>query len=102
MAWSNLAPRRGLSPVGWLVGFALLVLPSAVLGVLALRTQLLALAVGAGVHVLFAVTLVRSQPVWRPPASATLIILYVISLAWLWLPTRDMSDWAIHAGQGVI
>jgi hypothetical protein len=34
--------------------------------------------------------------------SASLIVLYFIALAWLWLPTRGSTDWAIHAGQSLL
>jgi hypothetical protein len=100
MGWSSLASRRDVGVVGWAVGLALLVFPCAVLSLLALRTQLLPLWVGAGVQAMFALVFFRAQPVWRPPVSASMVVLYLIGLAWLWLPTRDSADWAVHAGQG--
>lgn len=102
MSWSSLAPRREVSLFGWAVSLLLLVLPGATLGLLAYRTDLLPLAVGAGVQGAFALVFLRAHPVWRPPVSASLVVLYLIALAWLWLPTRGSSDWAIHAGQGVL
>jgi hypothetical protein len=102
MAWSTLAPRRDLSLVGWAVSLVLLMLPGALLGVLAYRTQMLPLVVGAGVQILFALVFLRAHPVWRPPVSASLVVLYLIALAWLWLPTRGTPDWAIHVGQSIL
>lgn len=100
MGWSSLASRRDLGAAGWAVGLALLVFPCALLSALASRTQLLPLWVGAGVQALFALVFFRAQPVWRPPVSASMVVLYLIGLAWLWLPTRDSADWAVHLGQG--
>ncbi len=102
MAWSSLAPRREISLVGWAVSLCLLAVPGAVLGVLAYRTNLLPLAAGAGVQVMFAAVFLRAHPVWRPPVSASLVVLYLIGLAWLWLPTRGSTDWAVHVGQAVL
>ena len=31
-----------------------------------------------------------------------MIVLYLIALAWLWLPTRGSADWAVHVGQSVL
>ena len=102
MAWSTLAPRRDLSLMGWAVSLFLLILPAALLGALAYRTQTIPLVVGAGVQTIFALVFLRAHPVWRPPVSASLVVLYLIALAWLWLPTRDSSDWAIHVGQAAL
>ncbi len=102
MPWSSLAPRRDIGLSGWVVSLYLLALPGAVLGALAYRTQLLPLAVGAGVQGLFAAVFLRAHPVWRPPVSASLVVLYLIALAWLWLPTRGSADWAVHIGQAVL
>jgi len=102
MSWSNLAPRRGLSFSGWALSMGLLLLPSALLSALAYRTESGPVMVGAGVQALFALVFMRAHPVWRPPVSASLIVLYLIGLAWLWLPTRGSSDWAVHTGQAVL
>lgn len=102
MGWSTPAPRSDLGLFGRVVSLALLLLPCAVLSALGYRTDLVPLYVGAGVQALYALTLLRAHPVWRPPVSATLIILYLIALAWLWLPTRGSSDWAVHLGQSVL
>jgi hypothetical protein len=102
MRWSEPAPRYDLRPSGWLTSLILLTLPTAVLGTLAYRLDALALAVGAGVQGLFVLVFLRAQPVWRPPVSASVIVLYLIALGWAWLPTRGSTDWAVHLGQGVL
>ncbi|HEY1186727.1 MAG TPA: HEAT repeat domain-containing protein [Gemmata sp.] len=102
MAWSTPALRHDLGFFGRGVSVALLLLPTALLAALGFRTHLLALYVGAGVQGLFVLTLFRSHPVWRPPVSASLIILYLIALAWLWVPTRGSHDWTVHIGQSVL
>lgn len=102
MPWTSLAPRRDLGFGGWIVSSILLVTPCAVLSALAYRTELLPLVVGAGVQGLFVAVFLRAHPVWRPPVSASLTVLYLIALAWLFLPTRGTSDWTIHVGQAVL
>jgi hypothetical protein len=44
----------------------------------------------------------RAHPVWRPPVSASLLVLYLFALACLYVPTRDVSDWAVYVGQSVL
>jgi hypothetical protein len=102
MAWSSLTPRRDLSFVGWVISLFLLILPGALLGGAAYRTQSVPITVGVCVQALFVLVFVRAHPVWRPPVSASLIVLYLIALAWLWLPTRGTSDWVIHVGESVL
>lgn len=102
MAWTTPAPRHDLGLLGWGVSLTLLLLPTALLGGLGYRTDLTALYAGAGVQGLFALTILRTHPVWRPPVSGSLVILYLIALAWLWLPTRGSHDWTVHLGQSAL
>ena len=102
MRWFDLPPRSTLGPTGLLLSLALLLLPTAVLGGLAYRHDAIPIAAGAGVQLLFAVVFLRAHPVWRPPVSGSVILLYIIALAWAWVPTRGHSDWAVHAAQGVL
>ncbi|AMV27966.1 HEAT repeat protein [Gemmata sp. SH-PL17] len=102
MSWSTSAPRRDLGLLGWVTSCALLLLPCTVLAFLGYRTHMVPLYVGAGVQGMFVLTFLRAHPVWRPPVSASLIILYLIALAWLWLPTRGSPDWTVHIGQSVL
>ena len=102
MRWSDLPPQLPLSKRALALSFLLLVTPTAVLGLLAFRLQSQALAVGAGVQLLFGLVFSRVHPVWRPPVSASIIILYLIALGWAWLPTREIADWGVHLAQGVL
>ena len=102
MRWFDLPPRSTLGPTGLVLSLALLLLPTAVLGGLAARHAALPIAAGAGVQLLFALVFLRAHPVWRPPVSGSLVLLYLIALAWAWVPTRGHDDWAIHAAQGVL
>ncbi|MCS6864788.1 MAG: HEAT repeat domain-containing protein [Gemmataceae bacterium] len=84
----------------WLLSLALLIGPAVTLGVIGYWEHQNALVVGAGVLVLFAVALVRAHPVWRPPASASVVLLYVIALVWLWLPNRHAPAGLVSMAQG--
>src|SRR5262245_46977196 len=102
MHWSDVSARRRLGLLGWLVSIGLLLVPSAVLAALAYRLQTVPLAAGAGVQLLFVFIFHRAHPVWRPPASASVIVLYLVALGWVWVPTREINDWSVHVGQGVL
>jgi hypothetical protein len=102
MRWFDLPPRSTLGPTGLLVSLALVLTPTAVLGALAYRHKAVPIAVGAGVQLLFALVFLRAHPVWRPPVSSSVILLYLIALAWAWVPTRGHTDWAVHVAQGVL
>jgi hypothetical protein len=102
MNWSHSPARYDLGRVGYALSCTLLLLPTVVLGALAYRLEAVPLAAGAGVQLLFALVFFRAHPVWRPPVSASVIVLYLVALGWVWLPTRGVTDWAIHAGQGVL
>jgi hypothetical protein len=82
--------------------FFLLVLPAAVLGLLAYRTHSFHVAVGAGVQALFMLVFLRAHPVWCPPVSVSVVVLYLIALVWAWMPLRGTTDWAPHVAQGIL
>ena len=86
----------------WFVSLGLLFIPTVVLGSLAYRLSAVPLAAGAGVQLLFVLVFLRSHPIWRPPVSASVIVLYLIALGWAWLPTRGTTDWTVHVGQGIL
>ncbi|MBA4063892.1 MAG: hypothetical protein C0501_09305 [Isosphaera sp.] len=102
MRWTDLAPRPDLTLAGRLLSFLLLLLPTAVLGSLAYRTGSRQVLAGAGVQALFLVVFLRAHPVWRPPVGASVVVLYLIALAWAWVPLRGSADWAPHLAQGVL
>ena len=102
MRWTELPPRHNLSYPAWAFSLFLLCLPAAVLGFLAQRTGSPPIAVGAGVLALFTLVFLRAHPVWRPPVSVSVVILYLIALVWAWVPLRTSTDWMPHAVQGLL
>lgn len=102
MHWSDRSTRADLGFVPWCASVLLLLLPTAVLVTLAVRLRSLPLTSGAGIQLLFALVFLRAHPVWRPPVSASVIVLYLIALGWAWIPTRGSTNWAVSAGQGVL
>jgi hypothetical protein len=102
MSWSELSSRRDIGFFARTFSFSLLLLPAGVLGFLAFRTGSFPVAVGAGIQALFVMVFLRTHPVWRPPVSVSVVVLYLIALVWAWLPLRSSSDWAVHLGQGVL
>jgi hypothetical protein len=102
MRWSDAPSRSKLGLPGWLLSLSLLALPGAVLGALAYRYQSLPLAIGAGVQGLFVLVFLRAHPVWRPPVSTSVVVLYLLALAWSWVSTRGVTDWEVHLAQGVL
>ncbi|MDB5308177.1 MAG: repeat protein [Gemmataceae bacterium] len=102
MRWSDRSSRHDLGFGPWVVSCLLLLIPTAVLGALAYRLEAAPLAAGAGVQLLFVLVFLQAHPVWRPPVSASVVVLYLIALGWAWLPTRGTADWAVHVGQGVL
>lgn len=102
MRWSDLSSRHDTGLVARALSFLLLLLPTTVLGLLAFRTGSMPVFVGAGIQALFVLVFLRTHPVWRPPVSVSVVVLYLIALVWAWLPLRNLSDWAIHIGQGIL
>jgi hypothetical protein len=102
MRWSDLSPSHNLGVRARVVSLVLLAVPTATLGLLALLHGSLPLAVGTGVQALFLLVFLRAQPVWKPPVSASIIVLYLIALVWVWVATRGTADWAAHLAQGVL
>jgi hypothetical protein len=94
--------RLDTGPTVWLGSLALLFLPSLVLGGLAARFESSSLAAGTGVQLLFAIVFFRAHPIWRPPVSASVVVLYLIALGWVWVPTHGAPDWTVHLGQGLL
>lgn len=102
MRWSAVSSRHEVTFATRLWSYAFLLLPTSVLLLLAWRTESLAVAVGAGIQLLFLVVFVNAHPVWRPPVSILVVILYLIAFLWSWLPLRGSLDWAVHYGQGML
>jgi hypothetical protein len=102
MRWADRTSSHRLGITPWLVSLLLLTIPAGVLGGLACRLGSVPLAAGAGIQLLFLLLFLRDHPIWRPPVSASVVILYLIALGWAWVPTRDISDWVVHIGHGVL
>ena len=102
MRWSQLPLRNSITYPAWVLSLFLLALPAVVLALLYQRTGSIEIGAGAGVLALFFLIFFRAHPVWRPPVSSSVVILYLIALAWAWLPLRGSTDWAPHAAQGLL
>jgi hypothetical protein len=102
MRWSDFSSRHEIGFVTRALSFALLLLPTSILGFLAIRTGSFPVAVGAGIQALFILVFLRAHPVWRPPVSVSVVVLYLIALVWSWLPLQKSSDWAVHISQGLL
>lgn len=102
MRWSDLAPRHELGLPARGLSLLLLLTPTALLALLAHRTGSQPVAIGAGVQALFLLVFIRAHPVWRPPVSASVVILYLIALVWAWIPLRGSTDWVPHVVQGTL
>lgn len=102
MRWAVRNSSHRLAFLPWVASLVLLAMPAALLGVLSQRLHSVPLAAGAGVQALFLLVFIRAHPIWRPPVSASVVVLYLVALGWLWIPTRGTSDWAIHVGEGLL
>jgi hypothetical protein len=102
MHWSEFSSRHEIGFVARTFSFFLLALPTSMLGFLAIRTGSFPVAVGAGIQALFFMIFLRAHPVWRPPVSVSVVVLYLIALVWAWLPLQKSTDWTVHLGQGVL
>jgi hypothetical protein len=102
MRWSDLSPQHELGFGAWVTSFVLLLTPTATLGLLAARTESLPIAVGAGVQALFLLVFLRAHPVWRPPISVSIVVLYLVAVLWAWIPLRQSTDWAPPLAQGLL
>lgn len=102
MRWAVRTSSHRLAFLPWVASLLLLATPAALLGLLAYRLNSVPVAVGAGVQGLFLLIFLRAHPIWRPPVSASVVVLYLVALGWLWLPTRGVSDWAVHVGEGFL
>lgn len=80
------------SPIARLIHYAILLGPAALLGGLAVRYDSRLLAIGAGAELLGAILFLRRGLAWKPPVSASVIMLYVMALGWCWFHTRDIQE----------
>jgi hypothetical protein len=102
MYWTEVSSRHDNRFLTRVCSFLLLLLPTGVLSFLAYRTGQLPVAVGAGIQALFILVFLRAHPIWRPPVSVSVVVLYLIALVWAWLPLQGSTDWIVHIGQGLL
>lgn len=92
-----------LSPVtARLISLLILTAPAAVLGLAAARYDSGLLAIGSAAGLLGGLLFARQQAVWRPPASGSVVLLYLISLGWVWFATRESPDAFARAARGFL
>ena len=70
----------------------ILLLPVAILGLAAVRYRSELLGLGAAAQFLGGLLFIRYREAWRPPASGSVILLYMMAVAFLWFVTRDTPD----------
>lgn len=80
------------SPIARLIHFAILVGPAALLGGLAVRYDSRLLAIGAAAELLGAALFFNRGLAWKPPVSASVILLYVMALGWCWFHTKELHE----------
>ncbi|MFO0824934.1 MAG: HEAT repeat domain-containing protein [Gemmataceae bacterium] len=80
--------------------FFILLFPAVVLGLLASHADSLIVAIGAGVQTAFLLFFLRAHPVWQPPISVMVVVLYLIACVWAWYPLQGSTDWAANLAQG--
>lgn len=85
-----------------LASLLVLAAPAAVLGQAAARYDSELLAVGAGAALVGGLLFVRHRAVWRPPASGSVVLLYLIALGWVWFSTHETPDWYARAARGFL
>ncbi len=95
-------PPLRRSPSSRLLHYAVLLLPSALLTLIAARLNSSTLFIAAAVAVMPAILLARSFPAWRPPVSGAVVLLYLSTLAVIWLAAPRVSDAAVFAARGML
>jgi hypothetical protein len=91
-----------ITPTARLVSLAILLVPAAVLGGLAARYDSRLLAIGAAAELLGAALFLRAGVAWKPPASGSVILLYVMALGWCWFHTRAIHEPPAAFARGVL
>jgi hypothetical protein len=91
-----------VSIVARLVSILILLIPSGILILAAVRLNSVLLVIGTIGHVLGSALLVRTRVAWRPPTSAVVIALYLVALGWLWFASRQTDDPFARFGRGLL
>lgn len=74
------------------LSLVLILLPAVILGLSAAVYQSPVLAAGAGVSLCGGMLVIRAVPVWHPPASGLLILVYLMALGWFWVGAPYPAD----------
>ena len=101
MDWSQSQPVRRPA-LAHAVSLGLLLLPAVLLAIAAERYQSPLLLAGAIAELLAGGLFLRTREVWKPPASASLILLYLMGLGWIWFATQGSADTYIRAARGTL
>jgi len=100
MAAPTALPNAG--PLPRAVSALILAAPATVLGIAAYRYDSGLLTVGCVAELLGGMLFVRHRAAWRPPASGSVILLYLMGLAWLWFATHSNADSYARFGRGFL
>ena len=93
---------QSIGVLNYALSYLLLLLPTGLLAVLAARTESPAVTVAVGVQLLLALGLARSHPVWHPPTSGTVVVLYLIGAIAAWAAFPRSGDWVPFLVQGLL
>ena len=85
-----------------LIHYAVLLLPVAVLAVLAVRLNSSTLGIAAAIALTVPIFFAKAPNAWRPPTSGPVVLFYLIVLAAIWLSTRNTAELATFIGRGVL
>ena len=91
MDWSAPQPVRRPA-LAHAVSLGLLLLPAVLLGIAAERHESPMLLAGAVAELLAGSLFLRTREVWKPPASSSLILLYLMGLGWIWSVSQGSAD----------
>ncbi len=83
------------------VSAGLLLLPAVLLGVAAERYRSPMLLAGTIAELLAGGLFLRTRQVWKPPASGSLILLYLMGLGWLWFASQGTADPFVRFARGL-
>jgi hypothetical protein len=83
------------------VSWILLLTPSAILGLAAMRYFSVVLAAGAAAAFVGGLLFSWHRAAWRPPVSAAIVVLYLVALGWLWAFTWSEPDGFARASRGL-
>ncbi len=96
------ANRTNSGPLPRLISALILAGPATILGIAAYRADSGLLTVGTVAELLGGMLFIRHRAAWRPPASGSVILLYLMGLAWLWFASHAGADTFARFGRGFL